>query len=71
MGDKLWGKIYSKLTQKIFIVLDSDAWEDAIKLYKKLDGGKLNHRIRVIKIPKDADVAELGGVEDLEPITLL
>ena len=55
----------------LIICLDGDAWEDAQQLYRKLDGGKLNHRIRVIKMPTDADVAELGGIEDLEPMTLL
>jgi hypothetical protein len=71
VSDKLWEKLYDKCEGKIIICLDGDAWEDAQQLYRKLDGGKLNHRIRVIKMPKDADVAELGGVEDLEPITLL
>jgi hypothetical protein len=32
MSDKLWEVIYKKLTKKIFIVLDSDAWNDADKI---------------------------------------
>ena len=71
VSDKLWEKLYDKCEGRIIICLDGDAWEDAQQLYRKLDGGKLNHRIRVIKMPKDTDVAELGGLQNLEPITLL
>ena len=57
--------------EEIIVCLDGDAWEDAEQLYRKLDGGRLNNRIRVIKMPKDKDVAELGGVKNLEMLTLL
>ena len=73
MGDKLWEVIYKKLTKKIFIVLDSDAWSDAIKLYKKLDGGKLKGRVFITKIPDNTDVADIvkdHGLEELKKILL-
>ena len=73
MGDKLWGKIYTKLTQKIFIVLDSDAWEDAIKLYKKLDGGKLKEKVFITQLPPNSDVADIfknEGQEGLKKLLL-
>ena len=73
MSDKLWEVIYKKLTKKIFIVLDSDAWNDAIKLYKKLDGGKLKERVFLTKVPNDTDVADIvknHGITELKKILL-
>ena len=37
----------------------------------KLDGGKLNWKIRLLKVPQDKDVGELGGIKGLEEIRLL
>jgi|TARA_B100000700_G_C15019639_1_gene845035 hypothetical protein len=71
VSDKLWGKLYDNCEGNIIICLDGDALKDAEKLYRKLDGGKLNHRIRLIKMPQNKDVAELGGIQELDPITLL
>ena len=73
MSDKLWEAIYKKLTKKIFIVLDSDAWDDAIKLYKKLDGGKLKEKVFLTKVPNNTDVADVVksyGLEELKKILL-
>lgn len=73
MGDKLWEVIYKKLTKKIFIVLDSDAWGDSVKLYKKLDGGKLKGHVFITKIPDNTDVADIVkdyGLEELKKILL-
>ena len=73
MSDKLWQMIYKKLTKKIFIVLDSDAWNDAIKLYKKLDGGKLKGRVFITKIPDNTDVADIVknyGLKELKKVLL-
>jgi len=71
VSDKLWSKLYDNAKKNIVICLDGDAWEDAQKLYRKLEGGKLNGKIRLLKVPKDKDVGELGGVEGLKEITLL
>ena len=71
VSDKLWSNLYDKSKANIIICLDGDAWDDAEKLYRKLDGGKLNGKIRLIKMPKDKDVAELKGVGGLKEITLL
>ena len=40
-------------------------------LYRKLDGGKLRGKIRLIKLPTDKDVGELGGIDGLKEIKLL
>ena len=71
VSDKLWNKLYDNCKKNIIICLDGDAWNDAEKLYRKLDGGKLTGRIRLIKLPKDKDVGELGGLEGLKEIKLL
>jgi hypothetical protein len=71
VSDKLWGVLYDNSKKHIIICLDGDAWEDSEKLYRKLDGGKLNGKIRLLKVPRDKDVGELGGIKGLEEITLL
>jgi hypothetical protein len=71
VSDKLWSVLYEKCQSNIIICLDGDAWEDGIELYRKLDGGKLNHRVRLIRLPIDKDVAELGGIENFDEIKLM
>jgi DNA primase len=71
VSEKLWTMLYDKAQQNIIICLDGDAWEDAKKLYRKLEGGKLMNKVKLIKLPKDKDVGELGGIEGLKEITLL
>jgi|TARA_R110002012_G_scaffold128329_4_gene280697 DNA primase len=71
LSDKLWEKLYNNCKKNIIICLDGDAWEDAQKLYRKLEGGKLTNRIRLVKLPKDKDVSDLGGIQDLKRIKLL
>ena len=34
-------------------------------------GGRLMNKVKLIKLPKDKDVGELGGIEGLKEITLL
>ena len=70
LSEKLWEKLYDKCKSNIVICLDGDAWEDAQQIYRKLDGGKLTNRVRLIKIDKDKDVAELGGLRGLSQTTL-
>jgi len=71
LSDKLWEKLYNNCKKNIIICLDGDAWGDAQKLYRKLEGGKLTNRIRLVKLPKDKDVSDLGGIQDLKTIKLL
>jgi len=71
LSDRLWKTLYDKCKNNIIICLDGDAWEDAQKLYRKLEGGKLTNRIRLVKLPKDKDVGDLGGVDNLKRIKLL
>ena len=71
VSDKLWSTLYDNCKSNVIICLDGDAWADAEKLYRKLDGGRLNGKIRLIKMPEDKDVAELNGIEGLKEIVLL
>lgn len=55
ISDVLLDLLQDYATGLIVIVLDDDAWEDAVNLYRKLDFGKLKDRIRIVKCPKDHD----------------
>jgi hypothetical protein len=61
MSDLLFSTIYEKANGSIIICLDEDAWIDALKLYHTLNGGRLYNKIKIIKPPKDMDVADLKG----------
>ena len=71
LSDRLWKTLYDKCKNNIIICLDGDAWEDAQKLYRKLEGGRLTNKIRLIKLPKDKDIGDLGSIDNLKRIKLL
>ena len=65
MSELIFNTIYNKANGNIIICLDEDAWTDALKLYHTLNGGRLYNKIKIIKPPKDMDVADLRGqIED-------
>jgi DNA primase len=64
ISDLLFSTIYEKANGNIIICLDEDAWTDALKLYHTLNGGRLYNRIKIIKPPKNMDVADLKGQID-------
>ena len=61
INDNLWEKLYDKAKKDIIICLDGDAFDDAKKLYDKLNGGALYNRVKLVKLPKDKDVCDLKG----------
>jgi len=61
MSDLLFEKIYDNAKSDVIICLDSDAWMDAQKLYNQLNGGKLRGRVKILKLPKNSDIADLRG----------
>lgn len=61
ISDYLFEKLYSESKKNIIIILDPDAWNDAIKLYRQLNGGKLWGRIKLVKLPGNFDIADLRG----------
>lgn len=61
MSDLIFSTLYEKANGNLIICLDNDAWNDALKLYHTLNGGKLFSRIKIIKPPEGKDVADLKG----------
>lgn len=65
MSEVLFEKIYTKAKGDIIITLDGDAWDNAVKLYRELNGGELYDRIKIVHLPLDKDVCDLRGkIED-------
>jgi DNA primase len=64
MSTLLFETLYENALGKIIICLDEDAWVDALNLYHTLNGGRLYNKIKIIKPPKDMDVADLRGQID-------
>jgi len=64
VSDLIFSTLYEKANANIIICLDGDAWDDALKLYHTLNGGRLYNKIKIIKPPKDSDVADLKGKID-------
>jgi hypothetical protein len=61
LSNKLFENLYEKVQGDIHICLDGDAWDNALRLYHNLNGGRLYNRIKIVKLPKDKDVCDLRG----------
>ena len=61
MSELLFNTIYERARGEITIGLDGDAWNDALKLYDQLNGGRLYGKIKILKLPKDKDICDLRG----------
>lgn len=59
LSDKLKYLIYTKAKGLIVILLDEDAYEDAVRLYKELNFGDLQGRIRIIIPPYKHDPSSI------------
>ena len=59
LNDLLFQKIMNKLEGKIIIVLDADAYQDALKLYKRLNSTRLRNKVLIIKMPDRFDIADV------------
>jgi len=69
ISDNLWQKLYENSKSNIIICLDGDAWDDAVKLYEKINGGKLRGRVKLVKLPNNKDIADLNG--EIKPEQIL
>lgn len=56
--------LYNNANGNIIICVDGDAWDDGLKMYHELNGGKLYNKIKIVKLPKDKDVCDLKGQID-------
>jgi DNA primase len=70
MSDLLLTTLYEKANGNIVLCLDSDAFQDSVKLYHNLNGGRLYGKIKIIKLTGDSDVADLKGQIDDYYITI-
>jgi DNA primase len=71
VSDKLFTDLYFKSKNYIIIALDPDAWDDTVKIYQKLDGGKLYKKVLVTTLPKGVDISlynEKYGPENLKKL---
>lgn len=60
MSEHLFKKLYDN-AKKIVIVLDPDAWDDAERLYHRINCGKLMGKVWIVKLEGDKDIADLKG----------
>ena len=59
LHDNLKNKIYEKANAEIVIVLDGEAFDDAIKIYKTLNIGKLKNKIKLCTPPYNEDPSSI------------
>ena len=59
LNDHILEELLTKLTAKVIIVLDSDAYKDAVKLYKKLNSSKLQGRVMFVEMPDGYDMGDI------------
>mgnify|MGYP001002731744 CR=1 FL=1 len=64
LSENLFTALYEKVQGDIHICLDGDAWENALRVYHNLNGGRLYNKIKILKLPKDKDVCDLKGKID-------
>jgi DNA primase len=61
MSQLIFQNLYDRANSNIIICVDGDAWDDGLKLYHELNGGRLYNKIKIVKLPKDKDVCDLKG----------
>lgn len=70
LSEHLYSILYDK-AKEITIILDGDAWEDAVKLFHRINCGRLYDKVWVVRLPDDRDIADLkGDFTHLEKIKL-
>ena len=60
ISDELFTKLVKRAECKVIILLDSDAYKDAINLYKKLNSTKLRNRVLIIKLADGYDISDIN-----------
>lgn len=61
MSKLIFETLYTKANGNIIICVDGDAWDDGLKMYHELNGGRLYNKVKIIRLPKDKDVCDLRG----------
>ena len=70
MSKLIFETLYLKANSSIVICVDGDAWDDGLKMYHELNGGRLYNKIKIVKLPVDKDVCDLLGQIDDYYITI-
>jgi DNA primase len=61
MSKLIFENLYNRANANIIVCVDGDAWDDGLKIYNELNGGRLYNKIKMVKLPKDKDVCDLRG----------
>ena len=64
MSRLIFENLYLRANANIIVCCDGDAWDDGVKIYNELNGGKLYNKIKIVKLPKDKDICDLKGQID-------
>jgi len=64
MSRLVFENLYNRANGKIIVCCDGDAWEDGLKIYHELNGGRLYNKIKIVKLPDDKDICDLKGQID-------
>lgn len=64
MSKLLFETLYNKVEGNIIVCTDGDAWNDGLRIYNELNGGRLYNKIKIVKLPKDKDICDLKGQID-------
>jgi hypothetical protein len=59
IAPKLLELLHDYASSYIVIVLDDDAYADAINLYKQLNFGNLRNRIKIVRCPEGYDPSKI------------
>ena len=60
LSDNLFKKLLKYSESKIIVLLDSDAYMDSIKIYKKLNSTKLYGRVLLVRLPNGFDISDIN-----------
>ena len=64
MSKLLFETLYIKANGQVIICCDGDAFQDGLRVYHELNGGRLYNKIKIVKLPVDKDVCDLRGQID-------
>lgn len=64
MSKLLFETLYTNANGQVIICCDGDAFEDGLRVYHELNGGRLYNKIKIVKLPVDKDVCDLRGQID-------
>lgn len=64
MSSLLFESLYNNANAGVIICCDGDAFQDGLRVYQELNGGRLYNKVRIVRLPVDKDVCDLRGQID-------